>query len=193
MLDAGDRSCAMEATSHGSELGRLDRVRFAALVFTNLTQDHLDFHGTMERYFEAKRRLFTEHEPAAGRASTSATSRAGGSPTSCAPRLAPLARPTAPVDLRPSSDAPSGGVERSQLRRAASTSRTCSRAAAVARLLGVAGRRDRRGRRGARGVPGRFEAVDEGQPFTVVVDYAHKPDALENVLRTARELADGPR
>src|SRR5213596_3362269 len=65
MLDAGDRSCAMEATSHGSELGRLDRVRFAALVFTNLSQDHLDFHGTMERYFEAKRRLFIETDPPA--------------------------------------------------------------------------------------------------------------------------------
>ena len=65
MVDAGDRSCALEATSHGSELGRLDRVRFAALVFTNLTQDHLDFHGTLERYFEAKRRLFTETRPAA--------------------------------------------------------------------------------------------------------------------------------
>src|SRR5919106_2668581 len=58
MLDAGDRSCALEATSHGAELKRLLGVRFAALVFTNLTQDHLDFHGTMERYFEAKRRLF---------------------------------------------------------------------------------------------------------------------------------------
>src|SRR5881275_990828 len=65
MLDAGDRSCAMEATSHGSELGRLDRVRFSALVFTNLSQDHLDFHGTMERYFEAKRRLFLEGDPPA--------------------------------------------------------------------------------------------------------------------------------
>src|SRR6266540_3563911 len=58
MLDAGDRSCAMEATSHGSELGRLDRVRFAALIFTNLTQDHLDFHRDLEDYFDAKRRLF---------------------------------------------------------------------------------------------------------------------------------------
>ena len=76
MLDAGDRSCAMEATSHGSELRRLDRVRFAALVFTNLSQDHLDFHGTMERYFEAKRRLFLDGRPAAPR-STSAT-RTGG-------------------------------------------------------------------------------------------------------------------
>src|SRR6187397_1379516 len=65
MLDGGDRSCALEATSHGSELGRLDHVRFAALVFTNLTQDHLDFHGTLERYFDAKRRLFTETRPPA--------------------------------------------------------------------------------------------------------------------------------
>jgi UDP-N-acetylmuramoyl-L-alanyl-D-glutamate--2,6-diaminopimelate ligase len=55
MLDAGDRSCAMEATSHGSELKRLLGVRFAVLVFTNLTQDHLDFHGTMERYYEIGR------------------------------------------------------------------------------------------------------------------------------------------
>src|ERR671937_2136225 len=64
MLDRGDRSCAMEATSHGSELRRLDRVRFSALVFTNLSQDHLDFHGTMEQYFEAKRRLFAHGVPA---------------------------------------------------------------------------------------------------------------------------------
>src|SRR5437764_1000161 len=65
MLDAGDRSCAMEASSHASQLHRLDRVRFAALAFTNLTQDHLDFHGTMEHYFEAKRRLFIEGRPPA--------------------------------------------------------------------------------------------------------------------------------
>src|SRR5919202_5377991 len=65
MLDAGDRSCAMEASSHASELHRLDRVRFAALLFTNPSQGHLDFHGTMERYFEAKRRLFVESRPPA--------------------------------------------------------------------------------------------------------------------------------
>ena len=58
MLDAGDRSCAMEASSHASVLHRLDCVRFAVLVFTNLSQDHLDFHGDMESYFEAKRQLF---------------------------------------------------------------------------------------------------------------------------------------
>ena len=64
MLDAGDRSCAMEASSHASELHRLDRVRFAVLVFTNLSQDHLDFHGDMETYFGAKRRLFADGVPA---------------------------------------------------------------------------------------------------------------------------------
>src|SRR6266550_1239888 len=58
MLDAGDRSVAMEASSHASALHRLDRVRFAVLVFTNLSHDHLDFHGDLESYFEAKRRLF---------------------------------------------------------------------------------------------------------------------------------------
>src|SRR5256714_4005643 len=67
MLDAGDRSCSMEASSHAAELHRLDRVRFSCLVFTNLSRDHLDFHGTMDRYFDAKRRLFVgaERPPAA--------------------------------------------------------------------------------------------------------------------------------
>ena len=64
MLDAGDRSCAMEASSHGSALRRLDRPALRrGLAFTNLTQDHLDFHGTLEAYFEAKRRLFVEPDP----------------------------------------------------------------------------------------------------------------------------------
>src|SRR5437763_5216348 len=65
MLDAGDRSVAMGASSHASALHRLDRVRFSALVFTNLSQDHLDFHPDMESYFQAKRRLFLEGRPPA--------------------------------------------------------------------------------------------------------------------------------
>jgi len=64
MLDAGDRSCAMEATSIASSQGRLAGTRFAALVFTNLTQDHLDFHGTMEKYYAAKRALFDQADVA---------------------------------------------------------------------------------------------------------------------------------
>ena len=84
MLDAGDRSCAMEASSHASQLHRLDRVRFAVLVFTNLSQDHLDFHGDMESYFEAKRRSSSPR--ARRRRSTSATSTGGGSQPSCRTR-----------------------------------------------------------------------------------------------------------
>src|SRR5829696_2776865 len=64
MLDAGDRACAMEVSSHALELGRVAGIRFACRVFTNLTQDHLDFHETMEAYFAAKRRLFAEGGPA---------------------------------------------------------------------------------------------------------------------------------
>jgi UDP-N-acetylmuramoyl-L-alanyl-D-glutamate--2,6-diaminopimelate ligase len=63
MLDGGDRACAIEVSSHALELGRVDATRFAAAIFTNLTQDHLDFHDTMEDYFLAKRRLFAEHRP----------------------------------------------------------------------------------------------------------------------------------
>src|SRR5919198_5423290 len=64
MLEGGDRACAMEVSSHALELGRASGIRFACKIFTNLTQDHLDFHQTMERYFLAKRRLFDESGPA---------------------------------------------------------------------------------------------------------------------------------
>ena len=63
MLDGGDRACAMEVSSHALDLGRADAVHFAAAIFTNLTQDHLDYHDTMERYFAAKRRLFVPESP----------------------------------------------------------------------------------------------------------------------------------
>ena len=63
MLEAGDRACAMEVSSHALELRRADAIHFAAAIFTNLTQDHLDFHPTMEDYFQAKRRLFVDCSP----------------------------------------------------------------------------------------------------------------------------------
>ena len=63
MLDGGDRACAMEVSSHALELGRVDAIAFAVAVFTNLTQDHLDFHASMEDYFQAKRRLFVPDAP----------------------------------------------------------------------------------------------------------------------------------
>jgi UDP-N-acetylmuramoyl-L-alanyl-D-glutamate--2,6-diaminopimelate ligase len=182
MLDAGDRSAAMEATSHGSVLGRLDRVRFKALAFTNLTQDHLDFHGSMDEYYEAKRRLFTEHEPAPA-AAVNVGDEWGR-------RLA--------LELRALDRAPllTFGLTEDAEVREAPASRLQGRfnqentlaAVAVARLIGVPESSIEQGLTRAPSVPGRFESVDEGQPFSVIVDYAHTPDSLANVLRTAREL-----
>jgi UDP-N-acetylmuramoyl-L-alanyl-D-glutamate--2,6-diaminopimelate ligase len=196
MLDAGDRSAAVEATSHGSELGRLDRVRFSALVFTNLTQDHLDFHGTLERYFDAKRRLFTEARPPAAVNLGDEHGR----------RLAEELRghnelltfglvddaELRPEDLELSSRGASfraGGIELETRLRGRFNVENVLGAVAAARLLGIDDDAIAYGVRELRGVPGRFEAVDEGQPFAVLVDYAHTPDSLENVLRTARDLA----
>jgi UDP-N-acetylmuramoyl-L-alanyl-D-glutamate--2,6-diaminopimelate ligase len=183
LLDAGDRSCAMEASSHASELHRLDRVRFAALVFTNLTPDHLDFHGTMERYFDAKRLLFVQADrpPAAI-----------GVDDPWGRRLA-AERPDAltfgfaeDAQIRPDA---LDGIDL-KLRGRFNVLNALG-ALAAARLLGIDDEATAQGLEAVRGVPGRFESVDEGQPFEVVVDYSHTPDSLENALRAARELAAG--
>ena len=185
MLDAGDRSAVMEATSHGSVLGRLDRVRFKALAFTNLTQDHLDFHGTMDEYYEAKRRLFTEHEPA-----PAAAINVGGE---WGRRLAQELRE---LDRAPlltfglTDEAEVREVPASPLQGRFNQENTLA-AVALARLVGVPEAAIEQGSAEAPSVPGRFESVDEGQPFSVIVDYAHTPDSLANVLRTARDLATG--
>jgi UDP-N-acetylmuramoyl-L-alanyl-D-glutamate--2,6-diaminopimelate ligase len=188
MLDAGDRSCAMEATSHGSELGRLDRVRFGALAFTNLSQDHLDFHGSMERYFDAKRRLFTEHEPAPA-AAVNVTNEWG---RTLADELRRLDRaPVLTFGTVPEAELSSHpALERSRLAGSFNVENVLA-AAAISRLIGVPDDAVVDGVAEVPGVPGRFESIDEGQPFAVIVDYSHKPGALEAVLRTARELTDG--
>ena len=197
MLVAGDRSCALEATSHGSELGRLDGVRFAALAFTNLGQDHLDFHGTLARYYDAKRRLFVERRPPA------AVNVRDEHGRRLADELRSLGHErlltfgfAADADLRPEDLELDGGGARfraggldveTRLRGRFNVENVLA-AIAVARLLQIPDDAIGRGVGEVTGVPGRFETVDEGQPFTVVVDYSHKPDALENVLRAARDL-----
>ena len=182
MLDAGDRSCAMEATSHGSELGRLDRVRFAALIFTNLSQDHLDFHETMERYFEAKRRLFVDGRPPAAINVGNDWGRklAADRPDALTFGFADGAE-VGPDEL--------DGIDIKL--RGRFNAENALGALAASRLLGIDDDAIARGLEAIRGVPGRFESVAEGQPFEVIVDYSHKPDALESVLRTARELTGG--
>jgi len=182
MLDAGDRSAAMEATSHGSQLGRLDGIRFSSLAFTNLTQDHLDLHGTMEAYFEAKRRLFLEGRPPAAINVGDSWGRklAGDRPDALTYGYADDA------EIRPEA---LDGIDfklkgRFNVENALAALASC-------RLLEIDDDAIARGLEAVEGVPGRFEAVDEGQPFTVLVDYAHTPDSLENVLTTARELTSG--
>jgi UDP-N-acetylmuramoyl-L-alanyl-D-glutamate--2,6-diaminopimelate ligase len=174
MLDAGDRTCVMEATSMASVKGRLDGTRFAVLVFTNLTQDHLDFHGTMDEYFEAKRRLFAQ--------SARAVVNVGD------PYGARLAQelPDA-ATFRPGDELP--GVELKLSGRF--NAENALAAAAAARSIGIDESAIREGLEAVERVPGRFDAVDEGQPFTVLVDYAHTPGALQAALESARELSRG--
>jgi len=173
MLDAGDRSCAMEATSIAGTQGRLAGTRFAVLVFTNLTQDHLDFHGTMEEYYAAKRALFSQAE----RAVVNVGDEWGA-------RLAaelPHARTFAPDDELPF-----------VLRLRGRFNHTNALGAMwAARELGIDDDAIARGLERVDGVPGRFESVEQGQAFAVIVDYAHTPDSLVNVLQAARGLGDG--
>jgi UDP-N-acetylmuramoyl-L-alanyl-D-glutamate--2,6-diaminopimelate ligase len=199
MVAGGDEACAMEVSSHALELHRADAIHFAVAVFTNLTQDHLDFHPDMEAYFAAKRRLFAEKEPRAMVVNVDD----------------PYGRRLAeefPDAVTFGIDSPDAGWRAEditfELGGSAFTLRTPGGeriavrtplpgrfnvlnvlgALAAARALGVgieplvaavgeAGR-----------VPGRFEPVDEGQEFAVIVDYAHTPDSLENVLLAARDL-----
>jgi UDP-N-acetylmuramoyl-L-alanyl-D-glutamate--2,6-diaminopimelate ligase len=200
MLDAGNRSCAMEVTSYDAELRRLDGIRFAALVFTNLGHDHLDQHETMERYFAAKRRLFFEDVPPAvvnlddsyGQRLYSELRAAGRE------RVLSFGRTTAadisPGELELSAEGARirvGELELCTRLLGAFNVENVLAAVAAARLLDVPDDAIAAGVLALDRVPGRTEPVDEGQPFAVFVDYAHKPEALEAVLRTARTLAEG--
>jgi UDP-N-acetylmuramoyl-L-alanyl-D-glutamate--2,6-diaminopimelate ligase len=199
MLDAGDRSCAMEATSHGSALRRLDRVRFKALVFTNLDQDHLDFHRDMEDYFDAKRSLFVGDEPppaavnvgdAYGRRLADELRGRGNSLLTYGLVEEADVRPEV-LDPEPGTPLTVGGLELHSRLRGRFNLENVLGTVAAARLLGIGDDAIARGVASVAGVPGRFQSVDEGQDFAVVVDYSHKPGALENVLRAARELGPG--
>jgi UDP-N-acetylmuramoyl-L-alanyl-D-glutamate--2,6-diaminopimelate ligase len=201
MVDAGDEAVAVEASSHGSHYRRLDRVRFDALVFTNLTQDHLDLHGDMEEYFQAKRRLFAGVTPPP--AAVNVGDQYG---RRLAEELVGAGRaPLVTFGLRPEAEVRAAdlevGMSGSRFRAAGIdielpllgvfNVENALAAVAGALLLDVDDGAIRDGIAAVRGVPGRFESVDEGQAFAVVVDYAHTPDALETVLRTARALGDG--
>jgi UDP-N-acetylmuramoyl-L-alanyl-D-glutamate--2,6-diaminopimelate ligase len=198
MLDAGDRACSIEVSSHALALHRVDGTRFAAAVFTNLTQDHLDFHPTMEDYFDAKRALF------AGEVGVRVINVDG----QWGRRLAAEHPDAVTVALQGQADY--GARElRFGIARASFTATTPEGALElhtrlpgrfnVANVLGALAVVHRLGvplavigaaLRDVAPAPGRFQALDEGQPFSVLIDYAHTPDSLENVLRAARGLGE---
>jgi UDP-N-acetylmuramoyl-L-alanyl-D-glutamate--2,6-diaminopimelate ligase len=199
MVAAGDRSCAMEVSSHALELERVTGVSFAAGGFTNLTQDHLDFHPDMEHYFAAKARLFHD-TPGAINIDDLYGRRLAG--TATAPVLT-YGR-SAEADVRPFAveigpggtiglivSTPRGLVPLDVRLRGGFNVSNVLCAVALAELLELPHTAVRAGIAAVEGVPGRFEAVDAGQPFTVLVDYAHTPDGLENVLHSAREITAG--
>ena len=196
MLDGGDTACAMEISSHALELRRADAIHVAAAVFTNLTQDHLDFHPTMEDYFLAKRRLFASPLTAArvvnaddpyGRrlAEEFPDAVTFGIDADAAYRAVDVRTGFAGTDCV--FETPDGRFDVHVPLPGRFNVANALGAWAAVRALGAQVSSLPASAR----VPGRFEPVDEGQPFAVLVDYAHTPDSLENVLRAARELADG--
>jgi UDP-N-acetylmuramoyl-L-alanyl-D-glutamate--2,6-diaminopimelate ligase len=201
MADAGDRACAIEVSSHALALRRVDGIRFAVAAFTNLTQDHLDFHADMDDYFFAKRMLFTagraEHavinldDPYGDKlaAEFEATTFSAAGADRADLRALDLSFDAAGSRFRCSG--PEGDVEVSLPLPGRFNVENALCAIAAVNALGISvvdaaaalGEADR--------VPGRFEPVDEGQPFAVLVDYAHTPDSLSNVLAAARQITAG--
>jgi UDP-N-acetylmuramoyl-L-alanyl-D-glutamate--2,6-diaminopimelate ligase len=201
MLHAGDTACAMEVSSHALELRRVDGVHFAARAFTNLTQDHLDFHPTMEDYFAAKRLLF---ERPGGPSIVNVDDveygqrlarEIDGALTFAIDHDADYRAIDVEFDTSGSTFrcvAPGGEQVpiRTRLPGLFNVSNALA-AIAATHSLGVPLATAAEALQGAERVPGRFEPVDEGQDFAVLVDYAHTPDSLGNVLRAARKITRG--
>jgi UDP-N-acetylmuramoyl-L-alanyl-D-glutamate--2,6-diaminopimelate ligase len=199
MEQEGVSAVAMEVTSHALALHRVDGLRFASAAFTNLTQDHLDFHKDMDDYFMAKAELFRPERTDKGAVNIDDAygrklyDKAG---VDCVPfGVSEDARVRA-VDVV--SDAagsrfnlvmPTGSADVVTRLVGPFNVSNCLAAAASAANIGIDIDAIRAGLGAIGTVPGRFESVDCGQPFSVVVDYAHTPDSLSNVLEAAKRVA----
>jgi UDP-N-acetylmuramoyl-L-alanyl-D-glutamate--2,6-diaminopimelate ligase len=200
MLEAGCGACVMEVSSHALALHRVDGIQFSAGVFTNLTRDHLDFHGDMETYFAAKRRLF-EILPSGSPSVINVDDPRGASLVDAASRPVTYAiNKAADVTPGPLSYSltglqfevrtPQGTVGvRSPLVGRPNVSNILAAVGTTA-ALGVPLEAIERGLAALPGVPGRFELASTPEDdVTVVIDYAHTDDALRNLLETARSMA----
>lgn len=199
MLEADDEACVMEVSSHAMVMHRADAIDFDLAVFTNLTQDHLDFHSDMEDYFQAKRLLFAAGP---GAAIVNIDDEYGQRLAvefdcltfSASGRAADYSAVEVGFDAGGASftiQSEHGDLPvRTGLPGAFNVANALA-ALAGAIALGVDPDEAAAGLEGAGRVPGRFEPIDEGQEFSVLVDYAHTPDSVENVLRAARGLTVG--
>jgi UDP-N-acetylmuramoyl-L-alanyl-D-glutamate--2,6-diaminopimelate ligase len=206
MRDRSVGGVAMEVSSHALALHRVDGIDFDVAVFTNLTQDHLDFHGTLDAYRRAKRRLF---ELLAVSSKKRRTAVVNADDTAGAAMVAGLDLPTVTVGLgrsatvrpreysstlagiRMAVDTPRGRVEMCSPLIGEHNVLNLLGAVGCGVALGLPADVIGQALAGVSAVPGRFERVDAGQPFLVIVDYAHTPDALERVLATAHALTAG--
>jgi UDP-N-acetylmuramoyl-L-alanyl-D-glutamate--2,6-diaminopimelate ligase len=199
MLASGDAACAMEVSSHALVLHRADAIHFDVTLFTNLTQDHLDFHATMEEYFAAKRLLFERGDATRivnvddeyGRRLAAefecVTFSAAGAAADYSAHMVEFDTAGARFEAR----TPHGELPiRTGLPGSFNVANALG-ALAAAVALGIDPATAAAGLERAARVPGRFEPIDEGQRFAVLVDYAHTPDSMENVLRAARKLTAG--
>ena len=195
LRESGSRAVAMEVSSHALDQFRVAGTEFAAAVFTNLSQDHLDYHEDMESYFEAKAKLFTReqvHLAVVNRADpwgARLVERLAGGPVPLA-TFSPDEASDVVLGLQSASFAWRG--EQLELAMGGRFNVTNAVAAALtARELGLGWDAVAEGLATVAPVKGRFEAVNEGQPFAVLVDFAHTPAALAEALTAARELASG--
>ncbi|WP_236665964.1 UDP-N-acetylmuramoyl-L-alanyl-D-glutamate--2,6-diaminopimelate ligase [Nocardioides baculatus] len=202
MAEHGVDTCAMEVSSHALVLGRVDGVVFDVATFLNLGRDHLDFHSDVDDYFAAKASLFTPER--ASRGLTNVDDEFGRRLLDVA--TIPMSTYSAQgdadwratdIELSPAGASftvlgPDGVEVRAGVRLPGEFNVSNALAAiASAALAGLDPQRVADGITGVDGVPGRLEPVSRGQGFTVVVDYAHKPDALEAVLAALRPLTTG--
>lgn len=201
LVAAGGEAAVMEVSSHALAQERVWGFHFSVAVFTNLTRDHLDYHKDFQHYFEAKRKLFEglgTAPPELGviNLDDSWSVRLLDVPTTR--RITYGLNSDAQVKVKQFSQSPAGlratlvtpegklEIQSPLLGRANLANILAATAAAVG--LKISGEKIQEGIAALAVVPGRFERIDEGQPFLVVVDYAHTDDALRNVLQTAREL-----
>ena len=199
MRERGTTAVAMEVSSHALTLGRVDGVRFDVAGFTNLSQDHLDFHGSMQEYEAAKASLFTPQRARTGVVSVDDPAgrrivRAGAIPMVTFGEDADWS--AREVDLRPDGSRfrlVGPGVRMPASVQLPGAFNTANAVGAIACLVtaGVPVEQAVQGVAECPGVPGRMERVDAGQPFLALVDYAHTPDAVSRLLHAARELTAG--